>query len=59
VWEEAYLEWSSHNSTSVAGGLKMGEKGDAIYNFLPRRERGHSPGWGNPSLAYIPRALKQ
>ncbi len=40
-------------------GSADGRKGDAIYNFLPRRERGHSPGWGNPSLAYIPRALKQ
>ena len=40
-------------------GSADGGKGATIYNFLPRRERGHSPGWGNPSLAYIPRALKQ
>jgi hypothetical protein len=37
----------------------MGERGLLFITFLPRRERGHSPGWGNPSLAYIPRALKQ
>ncbi len=42
MWEKAYLEWSSHNSTSVAGGLMVGGKGDAIDRFLPREGGGLS-----------------
>jgi hypothetical protein len=33
VLEEAYLEWSSHNSTSVAGGLQVGERGMLFITF--------------------------
>ncbi len=33
MWEEAYLECSGHNSTSVAGGLQVGERGMLFITF--------------------------
>jgi hypothetical protein len=33
VGRGAYLNWSSHNSTSVAGGLKKGERGMLFITF--------------------------